>query len=187
MVMNKGVEYGGDSIVDFTDGIVYPSTTQNGTFNSVDLQRGLVDWHTHPATCRKVNECTMGLPSPADLVNVLQGAALGTLCHLLYSREGTYVIQVTAPVRRALVAAGGTSQSQSRTIMTEFTALFKKFNSKQTMSAVQYESLCHAYIARARREGVYMKLFKGDTIPRFDMKYNCEFKTAGPGLSAVRK
>ena len=185
MVRDGSNEFGGDSIVDFREGIVYPSSTQSGTFNSVDLKRGLVDWHTHPATCRKVDQCTIGLPSPSDLVNVLKGASIGTMCHLLYSREGTYVIQVREDVRQGLLKMGRVSPSTCSDTTARFHALFKQHNSSKAMSDAQYDKLSREYISLASRIGIRMSLHRGDSIPRFTLKYNCSFTKAGPGLNAT--
>ena len=96
-------EHGGDTVIDFDHNKVLPATMQVGKYDRVDLNRGLVDWHTHPAGCLNRDTCTIGLPSPADMANVAIGVASGTLAHMVYSREGTYVIQMKYQVRSRLL------------------------------------------------------------------------------------
>jgi hypothetical protein len=47
IVANGSVEHGGDSRLDYEHGHILPATEQTGSFSGVQLNRGVVDWHTH--------------------------------------------------------------------------------------------------------------------------------------------
>ena len=104
LVRDEMVEYGG--IMDLTGEreVGYKGQPRKGVYNNVDVPKGLVQFHTHPAGCQKV-VCTMGVPSIEDLLGFANAVIRGdTLIHVLYSREGTYVIMLQPEVRRILSA-----------------------------------------------------------------------------------
>jgi hypothetical protein len=72
----------------------FAETPAEGKFAKVDIPRGVVECHTHPATCR-TNSCTVALPSAPDMVNIVVGVRDGVQAHLLYCADGVYVIRVT--------------------------------------------------------------------------------------------
>lgn len=73
---------------------LHPGDTTTGGYNFIKMPRGLIDWHSHPNRCRDADTCAVGLPSPADLKNIAIGAVFGTQGHLVYSDEGTYLVQL---------------------------------------------------------------------------------------------
>jgi hypothetical protein len=74
-----------------------------GKFSRIDIARGVVEFHTHPATC-KGDTCTVPLPSAPDMVNILVGYRDGVQAHLLYCQDGVYVIQVSEALGRLAMA-----------------------------------------------------------------------------------
>jgi hypothetical protein len=70
-------------------------------FAVINIPRGVVEFHTHPSRCQASPDksgdvqCTVALPSAADMVNVAVGFRDGVRAHLLYTSEGVYVIQVS--------------------------------------------------------------------------------------------
>jgi len=92
--INKMIEHGGNTILNFDDQVIEGAQEKTGAYNSVQMPRGVVDWHSHPRKCKNDNMCAIGLPSPNDMINITSGALNGTQRHLVYSAEGTYSITV---------------------------------------------------------------------------------------------
>jgi len=99
--INDMVEHGGNIQLDFDTMTIYPAENKTGGYNFIQMPRGAVDWHSHPRKCKNRNVCAIGLPSPADMINITLGAMHGTSAHAVYATEGTYIIQL----RRELVEA----------------------------------------------------------------------------------
>jgi len=97
-------EHGGNTRIDVVNDSATVSMKRHtvGSFSSVDLPRGLIDWHTHPMTCKSQFNCTMGLPSPEDMMHIILGSAVGNLAHLVYSSDGVYIIKVKDELRRVM-------------------------------------------------------------------------------------
>ena len=190
-------EHGGDSVLRFDKGLIMPASMQVGEFDRVDLRRGVIDWHTHPAKCQKAGkECTIGLPSPADMANVVVGVGFGTLAHLVYSREGTYVVQVKYKMRALLLRDSMFRKLRERQVGEAFTAVYKEFNKvphetfragkrRKVDGKAMYAAFTRAFYDVADGEGFCVTLFKGDAVPQFRLHYNCGAISAGPGLTAT--
>jgi hypothetical protein len=179
------VEHGGDSHLDFRTGFIMEATEQTGDFASVDLTRGIVDWHTHPATCKSKNMCTIGLPSPADLANVAIGATMGNQAHMVYSLEGTYVIQLDGLEIRKLLSDGQYARDRPDEVNRQMGKIFAKYSSlppgersaDKPMSDISardyYKRFSREYIRRAKELGFVVRLFPGDTIPKISISFAC--------------
>jgi hypothetical protein len=187
LVKTMLVEHGGDSNISFDSGLIARSTIQVGKYDRVDLKRGVVDWHMHPDKCLDDSTCTIGLPSPMDLSSVVVGAALGNLAHILFSREGTYVIQLEAPVRRELHGDKEEAKFFSQYVGVAFEKWFKTTGKSlfEGPPGKGYAALQRKYIAHAKKLGFSVRFFKGNKIPKFKMKYNCALKQGGPGMTKV--
>jgi hypothetical protein len=72
---------------------------QSAEFAKVRITRGVVECHTHPASCT-ATACTVPLPSAPDMINVLIGARDGVQAHLLYCADGVYIIRLGAELQR---------------------------------------------------------------------------------------
>jgi hypothetical protein len=188
------MEHGGDTIIDFSRNVIMPATIQVGKYDKVDLTRGVVDWHTHPAKCMNSDMCTIGLPSPSDMVNVIIGVSKGTLAHMVYSREGTYVVQVKNAVREKLLYDFSFYKTKSNQVGDAFDNLYDRYgltpHEKREFRAVRSRKPSYAgfqkdFMALAKREGMCVQLFKGNTVPKFTLKFNCSVIQGGPGLTAT--
>ena len=96
------VEFGGNSKLDYGAMLISQKEVTSGKYDRVKIPRGVIDWHSHPAKCAK-STCTIGLPSPADLCNIYDGALRDSEYHLVYSKEGTYVIRIADHFKAAIV------------------------------------------------------------------------------------
>lgn len=184
-------EHGGDVIINFDSNIILPASTQVGKYNKVNLRRGVVDWHTHPGRCLSDSVCTIGLPSPADMANIVIGVSMGTLAHMVYSREGTYLVQMTNSMRARVLASPSFQKAKINQVLQAFEHLYQVFNKvpHETFHAVKsvpvpYSVFRRKFIELGVRHGFNIKFFRGNTVPKFRLFYNCEATKAGPGLVA---
>jgi hypothetical protein len=193
-MFNARIEHGGDTRLNFDSGFILPASEQTGTFANVDLHRGIVDWHTHPDKCLDEDTCTIGLPSPSDMANVAIGASMGNQAHLVYSREGTYTIQMTQLERRKLLSDAKYAREYPAHVDRVLSKVFRKFGKVPhekfkggRMTAAQgkqfYAQFTDEYTAAAEKLGFIMKLFPGDMVPVVNIDYQCG--SAGSDLKIV--
>jgi muramidase (phage lysozyme) len=196
-VKTKLKEHGGDTNINFQSGNVTEATMQVGQYDKVELNRGVIDWHTHPAQCKNKDTCTIGLPSPSDMANVIMGVGVGTMAHMVYSREGTYVIQVKHQLRGRLLQSAGFVKEKANEMNARFISLYNKHNQQphesfggfksRTTAAGRYKEFTQSFFSLADMHGFCIQLFKGDKVPRFTLHFNCNVTSAGPGLKVKRK
>ena len=85
-------EFGGSLKFNFRTRKLTEGHVDSGAYNNISMSRGGVDWHSHPSHCLNDKTCALGLPSPMDLQNITLGVLFGTVAHMVYSREGTYLV-----------------------------------------------------------------------------------------------
>jgi hypothetical protein len=184
-IVDRGsVEHGGDSRIDYASGYILPATEQTGSFSGVQLNRGIVDWHTHPATCIDEDNCTIGLPSPSDMANVAIGAASGNQAHMVYSAEGTYVIQLNCELRRRMASDGEFTRGFPAEVNIHFERLFDKYSKKppdfvkgawtSLKGRAYYAKFTSEFNHLASRLGYKITFFAGNRIPSIRISYECE-------------
>jgi hypothetical protein len=188
-------EHGGDTILDFDSGIILKASVQTGEYDKVDLRRGVIDWHTHPGQCINSGKtCTIGLPSPADMGNVIAGIGYGTLAHMIFSREGTYVVKMIKSKRQRIMRDRGYRMQCMHDAIAVFDTLYKQvdrtphessYKAQQARHPVSYSAFKTKFMAIARDHGFLVLFFNGDTIPTFVVDHHCSAVAAGPGLSFV--
>ena len=130
LAKNEDTEFGGNVklyIKNRTSGVMTMGLITKGTFNNVNFPRGIVDWHTHPIRCQNVDKCAIGFPSPGDMVNTIIGSSIGNLAHLVYSRDGVYILQVHESIRTLLVNQTNLLGSFTDKVNRQFECLFLKF------------------------------------------------------------
>jgi hypothetical protein len=66
---------------------------KEGDDSSVETVPGLINFHTHPLDCYKGEKTVWGWPSGDDMREVIRFGLHGNLSHLVFTLEGTYVIQ----------------------------------------------------------------------------------------------
>lgn len=181
---NSKVEHGGDSHLNFDTGFIMPASEQTGSFANVDLHRGIVDWHTHPDTCLRDDTCTIGLPSPSDMANVAIGARMGNQAHMVYSREGTYTIQLQPLERRKMMGDANYARKFPEHVNSVLLKVFAKYGriplekfKDGKMTAAQgkrfYSEFTDEYTVEAEKLGFIVKLFPGDAVPVINIDYQC--------------
>jgi hypothetical protein len=85
-------ESGGNLQFD-SSGDLIPRESTTGQYSRIVMPRAIVDWHSHPAKCKK-DSCALGIPSPADGKNIVIGALSGSNGHFIFAKEGTYALRV---------------------------------------------------------------------------------------------
>jgi hypothetical protein len=187
-------EYGGDTIVNFITGTVSAASVQQGQYDNVDLRRGVIDWHTHPAQCIENGMvCTVGLPSPSDMANIIIGAAYGSMAHMIYSREGTYVILMDSVERNLIRSNVKYKEKKIKKTIYEFDNLYSIFSEKphERFRSVKkstinksYNNFRSEFQRLGKQLGFIVLYFQGNSIPTFYLNFHCDTVIAGPGLTA---
>ena len=175
-------EYGGNTVVDFKKRVIRSNgKVTAGHFTGIDMPRGVVEWHSHPATCQKSNnECTIGLPSPLDMSSIAKGAARGTLAHIVYAKEGTYVIRVRSDMRESFQQFGHRISGMvfADECMQRFEQFFASVNralvtTLHNRTSATYAKVRQQFIKFAAKQGFSVLFFKGATRPKFRLTYDC--------------
>lgn len=171
-VHDKG-ERGGSMSVDFKRGTLQNNgVTQSSKYNRIEMDRGAIDWHSHPGSCLNDNMCALGLPSPMDLVNIIKGSLYGTRAHMVYAKEGTYVVQLSRETMSRLQADRRSIRTYLRDIDRTFDALHKMFLKHSEQSYRQYRQV---WLETASQKGLVVHFFPGDTVPEIFFEYGCSF------------
>lgn len=171
-------EFGGNLLIDFANHTLVRGTISSGEYNKLQImERGVVDWHSHPRPCLNKDTCTEGLPSPWDLTNHIIGALYGSAAHLVYAAEGTYLIQIRAKVLRRLQASSAAEQKKYvQTIKRQFLDLDRDFK----RSSSRYRTYVKQWLTLARRSGFIARLFTGDRVPKITIYYDCHLPKSDP-------
>ena len=180
-------EHGGNTVVDFKNKVIRSNgKVAVGHFTGIAMSRGVVEWHSHPATCRKSNkECTVGLPSPLDMSSIAKGAARGTLAHMVYAKEGTYVIRIRSDVRESIGQFGHQISGVlfADKCMQRFEQFFASIHralvsTLHNRTSATYTKVRKQFIKFAAKEGFSVLFFKGATRPQFRLTYDCKSRSA---------
>lgn len=187
-VFGKMVEHGGNTRIDVENKVIKGDQTVSGAYAKVSIPRGIVDFHTHPAKCLNDNNCTVGLPSPADLVNIYAGVLRGMLYHLVYAREGTYVLEIQPKVRAAIKAQGHVPERMKQTVIHEFNALHEQFKKRGARDYAGYRA---DWMRRVKKHGFYVRFYPLGKRPVLNLEYDCgklrETARPKPRVSRPRK
>jgi hypothetical protein len=165
----------------------FAETPAKGQFAKVDIPRGVVECHTHPATCR-TNTCTVALPSAPDMVNIVIGVRDGVQAHLLYCADGVYVIQVSPALRKVAQATDPRSICRLQHtvceingaldgVMNEYTAKAESSASGAEGSAQQkhlYATYQKRWLDKARELGFDITLVPYDEQPAVPVQAPCD-------------
>jgi hypothetical protein len=128
-----------------------------GEFAVVHIQRGVVEFHTHPSTCNVSKNgqelCTVPLPSAADMVNVLMGYVDGVRVHLLYCDDGVYVIQLGPSLVAA--AQSHTRWAEEPQLMCRFQALACQVHAQLTQCHKRYAKQTSGHMSNKQERALY--------------------------------
>lgn len=87
--------------------LVLAAPMVEGDRDSVDVPKGMLEFHTHPSTCRDDDpDCGIDVPSPEDIGLLLHGLLNGSLAHLVFASTGSYVMQATPSLAHKIHALG---------------------------------------------------------------------------------
>jgi hypothetical protein len=164
-------EHGGNFAIDFHRKVLIHGKLSIGEYNSLSMDRGVVDFHSHPRKCLNDKTCAIGVPSPDDLINILVGAVYGTIGHLLYAASGTYVIKVRPSLVKSLISSQARLRSYARKTRETMMALDHRFQGGQ-MNYVTYKN---EWLRLARKCGFIVRIFKGDDMPSISIPYSCYY------------
>ena len=67
---------------------------KRGDGASVYTPNGIINFHTHPNSCYESENAVYGWPSGEDMSQVIHFAKIGNMIHIVFSKEGAYVIKV---------------------------------------------------------------------------------------------
>jgi hypothetical protein len=168
--VNEMKEFGGNLTFDMKNKTLYRGDLGTGHYNGIHLSRGIVDFHTHPAKCLNNNKCALSLPSPADLKNIVIGALFGTSAHLIYGKEGTFLVQVKASKLRKIQNNNDEISKFVKKIDSVFEKLHSRFIKNKNMP---YRKYITDWIVLARKNGFIIRLFKKNAVPRIRIYFDC--------------
>lgn len=156
-------EHGGNFYLDITRGLLHGALQDSGQYNRVQMSRGLVDWHSHPMHCADDDTCALGIPSPDDIQNVVLGALYKSLGHLVYAKEGTYLIQVSPDLVRRLICDYPRLQQFLADLRTVSDTIHATFLKKR----FAYKHYIEVWLRAMRKCGLTVRLFKSGAVPKF--------------------
>jgi hypothetical protein len=109
LVVKEIVEYGGAMVVVSQENGVAELGIPRGSLVSGSAEQFTVlppyywiNWHTHPFICYSHYECYIGWPSGMDMAFIIYQYLLGGLCHIVFTAEGTYTIQLSIEMMKFL-------------------------------------------------------------------------------------
>lgn len=164
-------EYGGSLRFDFRQRKLVEGQVDSGAYNNISMSRGGVDWHSHPAHCLNDRTCALGLPSPMDLQNITLGCLFGTVAHMVYAREGTYLVQVDVSLLDKLRQSYEATSQFFADIHRTFGSLHHDFVEH---TREPYKSYCRKWRRLARMSGFRVRLFAGNKVPQIKFRCMCD-------------
>jgi hypothetical protein len=190
--VRKLQEHGGAAHIDWTSvqqgqRVVFrEGKTVKGGYDYIDIPRALIDWHSHPGSCKSKNVCALGVPSPDDMRNVFIGAFAGSLGHLVYAKEGTFTIQLEPPFvarhRDAFLADDRAFKRAAKEVKEAFRAVYDQYFNDRSIKYADYRRL---WVAEAKRRGFKVRLFAGERKPHLKSAFECKFRTLDPSAQLV--
>lgn len=175
-------EHGGSMWIDFATGTVHNSRVGLGRYNRIEMDRGVVDWHSHPGKCLNDDMCALGLPSPQDIHNVIVGSLFGTKAHMVYAKEGTYLVQIDPALLEHMAMDEAFRKQKQEEIYYALEDLHKDFIAHPSLSYAAYRE---KWLDKARSLGISVHFFKKDERPNFDLIYACEAEKCGKAMPDV--
>lgn len=159
------VEHGGNFALDMKRKVIVGAEENNGKYSQIEMTRGLVDWHSHPRKCENDNSCALGIPSPDDIHNIVLGHIYGNLGHLVYTKEGTYFIQL----RPSLVVALSCNYSLLEGYLKDLKKLSDKLHAQFLKAKFPYKDYVTQWCELMRLCGLTIHFFAGNTMPKFTL------------------
>ena len=177
------VEHGGNFALDLKRRVLVGGEENNGKYNKIEMTRGLVDWHSHPRKCENDNSCALGIPSPDDIHNIVLGHIYGNLGHLVYTKEGTYFIQLTP----SLVVALSCNYEVLEEYLKDLKKLSDKLHAQFLKRGFAYKDYITQWCELMRLCGLTIHFFAGNTMPEFTLYINAETQKGAAASRKTRK
>lgn len=111
-----------------------------------------------------------------DLQNITLGRLFGTVAHMVYAREGTYLVQLNSDIVNKLRDNYEAASLFFADVDRTFSALHEEFVKK---SREPYKVYCRRWLRVARTSGFRIKLFKGNKVPRIKFSCMCDLLKSG--------
>lgn len=102
--LEEEVECAGKIIIDTNKGhSTYITSSKSNDLKNVYAPDSLVNWHSHPFLCYTTENVVWGWPSGDDMRETIVQGLRGTLCHVLPTVEGIYIMQPNPCVLNNLI------------------------------------------------------------------------------------
>lgn len=162
--------------------------TARGGYDHIDIDRALVDWHSHPNRCQSRDVCALGLPSPSDMANAFVGIVSGSLGHLVYGAEGTYVLQMQPAWARAnvprLQASIPALRAAAKRVHDAFETTYNRYlNDAKRMT---YEEYRRIWLRTCSDQRFRVVFFKGEARPYLRATFRCSLRGSAPTAQLIR-
>lgn len=157
-------EHGGFASIDHMKRTFTPvisNRTGTSTYNSVEFDRSIINFHIHPGTCLEYNTCAMGTPSPSDMKGILIGSRMGSIVHLVYALEGTYKVRLRKWLFKAVTTDKSFALWYTGFVYKAFDALYNAFD-HAPVSHGAYDTFRKSFGTLAKKLGFDITLIHGD-------------------------
>lgn len=105
--VSKSREHGGNFHFNFhnpSKSVARMGDQSVGKYDEVDIAEAIISFHTHPDSCSPTI-CALGIPSDSDIVNAMRASLKGQEYHILFSKDGNYVIRTPEALQRRIKSA----------------------------------------------------------------------------------
>ena len=102
------------------------SSKSKGSMSQVDIDHGIIEYHTHPTSCEAWTHCGISAPSALDMQNILMDSDNGNKVHIVFSRDSTYVISVGATLVAIVLRAAKLGKRAETNLQEAIHTIFDK-------------------------------------------------------------
>jgi hypothetical protein len=159
-------EIGGNT--ELRDGELHRLEDSTGGFNKIILPRSLVDYHSHPSKCR-ADACALGIPSPADIKNVVVGTLNGSVNHLIFSKEGVYSVRLQDDILFTIKKSKCHATAYLDWIQKHYDSLHRKF----VRTRMPYNQYVQQWLEHTNWLGFEVDFYPDGTTPEAVIKHDC--------------
>jgi hypothetical protein len=175
------VEHGGNFALDVQRGRLVRAHESTGKYSKIEMKRGLVDFHSHPSICLNNDTCAVGIPSPADIKNIVLGSLYGSKGHLVFSKEGTYAISVP----QSLVKKFTCDYKALEHFVEQNTKASDMLHANFMKRRFLYPEYVRQWCKLERGFGLNVRFFALNKVPRFEIEFDCVSSTSSRLYSEI--
>jgi len=163
-------ELGGALVYDSAVGQLRATKLRWGKYDSVQLPRGRIDFHTHPVVCKSNSKCALEVPSAFDIVYLYENQAFErNRYHFVFTRMGTYRIRLQGRSRQAALESSARDPrfriTLRKNLLTLFGGMYEKFNREYPRPGLTLSKFRSKWLRAMREVGFHVKLFLHPQIP----------------------